>query len=41
MTTNRLLTTLVQLSIAIPALYMGRIVLREFIADTKEMMRGN
>jgi hypothetical protein len=38
---NRLLTTLVQLGIGIPALYMGRMVLREVIADTKEMMRGN
>jgi hypothetical protein len=38
---NRLITSLVQLGIAIPALYMGRIVLREVIADTKEMMRGN
>ena len=34
---NRLLTTLVQLGIGIPALYMGRIVLREVIADAKEM----
>lgn len=34
---NRFLTSLVQLSIAIPALYMGRIVLREVIADAKEM----
>jgi hypothetical protein len=38
---NRFLTSLVQLGIAIPALYMGRIVLKEIIADTKEMMRGN
>jgi hypothetical protein len=38
---NRFLTSLVQLFIAIPALYMGRIVLKEIIADTKEMMRGN
>jgi hypothetical protein len=37
---NRLITTLVQLFIAIPALYMGRIVLKEIIADAKEM-RGN
>jgi len=34
---NRLLTSLVQLGIAVPALYMGRIVLREVIADAKEM----
>jgi hypothetical protein len=33
---NRLITTLVQLSIAIPALYMGRMVLREMIADFRE-----
>lgn len=38
---NRVITTLVQLALAIPALYMGRIVLRELIADTKEMMKGN
>jgi hypothetical protein len=35
---NRLLTTLVQLGIAIPALYMGRIVLREVIADAKDLL---
>jgi hypothetical protein len=34
---NRLLTTLVQLGIGIPALYMARIVWREFKADMKEM----
>jgi hypothetical protein len=34
---NRLTTTIVQISIAIPALYMGRMVLREVIADAKEM----
>ncbi len=34
---NRLLTTLVQLALAVPALYMGRMVLREVIADAKEM----
>jgi hypothetical protein len=38
---NRLMTILVQLALAVPALYMGRIVLRELIEDTKEMMRGN
>jgi hypothetical protein len=38
---NRLITSLVQLGIGIPALYMGRIVLKELIEDTKEMMRGN
>jgi hypothetical protein len=41
MTTNRILTTLVQLGIGIPALIMLRLVWREFIEDTKEMMRGN
>jgi hypothetical protein len=30
---NRLLTTLVQLSITIPALIMGRIVVREWIDE--------
>lgn len=34
---NRILTTLVQLGIGIPALYMARIVIRELIADTKEL----
>jgi hypothetical protein len=34
---NRLITTLVQLGIGIPALYMGRIVLREVIQDAKDM----
>lgn len=34
---NRLITTLVQLGIAIPALYMGRIVLREMIEDAKQV----
>ena len=34
---NRFLTSLVQLSIALPALYMGRIVLREVIQDAREM----
>ena len=34
---NRLITSLVQLAIAIPALYMGRMVLRELIEDAKEM----
>jgi hypothetical protein len=35
---NRLLTSMVQLFIAIPALYMGRIVLREVIADARELL---
>jgi hypothetical protein len=33
---NRLLTTLVQLSLALPALYMGRMMWREIVADYKE-----
>ena len=36
---NRLLTTLVQIAIAIPAIYFARIVLREFIQEWKEVMR--
>jgi hypothetical protein len=36
---NRLLTTLVQIAIAIPAIFMARIVLREFIQEWKEVMR--
>jgi hypothetical protein len=39
MTTNRILTTLVQLGIGIPALIMLRLVWREMIEDTKEMWR--
>jgi hypothetical protein len=38
---NRLLTTLVQLAIAIPALYLGRMMWHELKADFREMMRGN
>lgn len=38
---NRLLTSLVQLAIAIPALYMGRMMWHELKADLKEMMEGN
>jgi hypothetical protein len=38
---NRLLTSLVQLAIAIPALYMGRMMWKELKADFREMMRGN
>jgi hypothetical protein len=34
---TRLITTIVQLGIAIPALYMGRIVFREVVADMREM----
>jgi hypothetical protein len=36
MTTNRILTTLVQLGIGIPALYMGRLMWREIVADFRE-----
>lgn len=38
---NRLITSLVQLAIAIPALYMGRMMWQELKADFREMMRGN
>jgi hypothetical protein len=34
---NRFITSLVQMSIAIPALYMARIVGREVIADMQDM----
>jgi len=34
---NRFITSLVQMFIAIPALYMARIVGREVIADMREM----
>jgi len=33
---NRLLTSLVQLSIGIPALCMGRMMWREIVADLRE-----
>ena len=33
---NRLLPTLVQLALAIPALYMGRMMWREIVADYRE-----
>ena len=33
---NRLLTSLVQIGIGIPALYMGRMMWREIVADFKE-----
>jgi hypothetical protein len=36
---NRLLTTLVQLFIAIPAIYCLRIVFRDFVEEWKEVMR--
>jgi hypothetical protein len=34
---NRLLTSLVQLALIVPALYMGRIVWHEFIIEMKEL----
>jgi hypothetical protein len=37
MTTNRILTTLVQLGIGIPALIMLRLVWREMRSDMREM----
>jgi hypothetical protein len=36
MTTNRLLTTAVQLGIGIPALYMLRLMWREIVSDFRE-----
>ena len=33
---NRLLTTLVQVALLVPALYMGRIMWREIVADFRE-----
>jgi len=33
---NRLLTTLVQLGLIVPALIMGRMVWREIVADFRE-----
>jgi hypothetical protein len=36
MTTNRLLTTAVQLGIGIPALLMMRLVWREIVSDFRE-----
>jgi hypothetical protein len=36
MTTNRLLTTLVQLGIGVPALLMARLVWREIVSDYRE-----
>jgi biopolymer transport protein ExbB/TolQ len=36
---NRLLTTIVQLSIAIPALYMARMMWRELKEDVRELTK--
>jgi len=33
---NRLLTILVQIAIGIPAIYMGRLMWREIVADFRE-----
>ena len=33
---NRLLTSLVQIALAVPALYMGRMMWREIVADFRE-----
>jgi hypothetical protein len=38
---NRLLTTLVQLAIVIPALYMGRMVLRDMRAEYQQLKKSN
>jgi hypothetical protein len=36
---NRLLTTLVQLALAIPALYMGRMMWQELKQDIREVIK--
>lgn len=36
---NRLITTIVQIAIGIPALYMGRIVWHEFKQDVREVIK--
>jgi hypothetical protein len=36
---NRLLTSLVQLGIAIPALYCARIVWNDFLAEMRELTK--
>ena len=36
---NRLLTSLVQIALAVPALYMGRIVWHDFINEMKELTK--
>lgn len=36
---NRFITSVVQLAIAIPAIWCARIVMREFIEEWKEVMR--
>ena len=39
MTTNRILTTLVQLGIGIPALYMARLMWAELKEDVREVIK--
>jgi hypothetical protein len=41
MTTNRLLTTAVQLGIGIPALLMMRLMWREIVADFREWAKSH
>jgi hypothetical protein len=36
---TRALTTLVQLALAVPALYMGRIVWHDFINEMRELVK--
>jgi len=36
---NRLLTSVVQLALIIPALYMGRIVWHDFINEMRELVK--
>jgi len=36
MTTNRILTTLVQIALLVPALYMARLMWREIVSDFRE-----
>ena len=36
---TRALTTLIQLALAIPALYMGRIVWHDFINEMRELVK--
>jgi hypothetical protein len=36
---NRLITSLVQLALVIPALYMGRMVWRDFLEEMRELVK--
>jgi hypothetical protein len=38
---NRLLTSLVQLALAVPALYMGRMMWHMMKEDFRELRKGN